>query len=124
MRSLIFLTLLALISSTLALVIQVNTKKGMIHINETFFDAPSSDCPNEEPNKCPYRRACYCRPPMHTYMRLKGYFYSPEHNRCFKSENMDVKGCNTFKKWQECFSKCVYGKRPGMKKTDSRKKKI
>uniref|UniRef100_A0A023FDP5 Putative secreted protein n=1 Tax=Amblyomma cajennense TaxID=34607 RepID=A0A023FDP5_AMBCJ len=118
MRSLIFLTLLALTSSTLALVVQVNTKNGTkyrITINETYFDAIKSECPNTETNRCPYRPACYCMPPIDTYMRLGGFIYSPQHNRCFWYRNLDY-GCNSFRRKKDCFNKCVYGKRPGMKR--------
>uniref|UniRef100_A0A023FCS8 Secreted protein n=1 Tax=Amblyomma cajennense TaxID=34607 RepID=A0A023FCS8_AMBCJ len=113
MRSLIFLTLLALISSTLALVVQVNTRNGTkyIHLNETFFDALPEECPNNETENCSYRTACYCLPPPSGYLRLGGYIYSPEHNKCFEYRNLDH-GCNSFRKKQDCIKECVYGKRP------------
>uniref|UniRef100_A0A023FFB1 Putative secreted protein n=1 Tax=Amblyomma cajennense TaxID=34607 RepID=A0A023FFB1_AMBCJ len=117
MRSLTSLALLAFIAGTVVLVAAAKGRKRVIEmsIEEEDFVGSGNECRLNKKGICP-RTACYCRPPLSTYIREDGdrYFFSDTHNQCVKSKDNLGDGCNSFKSMAECKQKCVR-KRPAMK---------
>uniref|UniRef100_B5M722 PaPiliN-like protein n=1 Tax=Amblyomma americanum TaxID=6943 RepID=B5M722_AMBAM len=110
MSSLSSLTLLAFITGTLLLVDANRVRRVKLinptELNNSYFT--EENCKPESDGTCLYTDACDCQPTLPgDFMRLKGYFFSPEHGECVQSKyGLEEGTCNRFETFLECYKKC------------------